>query len=126
MVLLIEKNSQKNVTKFCFVHSPSTFLSSAYGRIDYDTEVLVLKFESEKQWLLHKIDISYNGRLVMKHSFAATGSVVSRGMSNQIDFEFSISEMNILFYSSLKKVFSFELSYGAVNCEDDTIVLRTT
>jgi hypothetical protein len=101
-------------------------LKTAEAHIDYDTETLSLNFQAIQPWLLHKIEVSYNGRNILKHSFASKGSVASSGVFNQIDFEFSIAAMKIMFYSSLKKEFTFEIVCGAVDCGDEAILIRTT
>jgi hypothetical protein len=90
----------------------------AHCQIDYEKELLEVKFQGCKEWQLHRIIISFNGIHTKTHSFESSDNVVSCGFDNNITFELSIAEMKILFYSSKQKTFQFDLVYGPIEGKD--------
>lgn len=79
--------------------------------IDYESDVLKVKFEALSKWTLKRLIASFNDSNKKTHDFGANG-VESRGLFNAIHVKFEVSDMNIMFYSALEKVFYLEIHYS--------------
>lgn len=69
--------------------------------------------------------ISFNDMSIKQQSFS--DGVESTGMFNTIEFELSIADMTILFYSEGRKNFIFDLTYagGASNGAEQEVYNTT-
>lgn len=78
--------------------------------IDYENDVLKVKFDASSMWSLKKLIASFNDSDKKTHDFGV--GVKSRGLFNTIEVEFNVKDMNIMYYSALNKVFHIEIHYS--------------
>lgn len=88
--------------------------------VSYDKEIMKLTFHNmNSPWCLKKLSVYYKDVCIHSHIFINDG-IYSEELSNVIDFQFNIGDLNIGFYDDSIKTIMFKLNFTQINGSYET------